>query len=214
MAFRRRTYRRRRSKRKGRTYKRKSYKARRRMYRASQVHHYRRFTSGATITGNAVYAPFLSVADIKLQDVQAPGEFTGLYDQYRINFVVFKFYMKIDPGAQAAGASNIPRLFWYRDFDDSNVPASLDEMRENSKCKMALLTPNRPVTIKVRPNVLNQVYNSAVTVNYEPKWKTWLDCTAANTPHYCFKYAIDDLTNTNYRINIERKVYFSCRQPR
>lgn len=58
------------------------------------------------------------------------------------------------------------------------------------------------------------LYQSAVSSNYKPVFKQWLDIGTASTPHYAIKCAIDDLTNTNYRVDVEGIVYFSCRQSR
>lgn len=206
---------------------RKRYRGRR--GRSLMVHHYKRMLKGnftdwptgaiantcMRIFGNGVHAPWLGSFLLRgISDVINASDFTNLYDQYRVNKLVLKFYLKVDPGAQAAASANVPRLYWYRDVDDSNSPGDLNEIRENATAKVAVLSLTRPVTVVLRPNVLNTVYSSALASNYQPKWKQWLDINVSSTNHYCSKFGIDDLTNTNYRVDVEGILYFSCRQPR
>lgn len=199
------------------------------------THHYRRASTGdfvqivtgssdvnvrcMSIRGDSVATPAGTPwrAGFRLagiDNIVNPTDFTTLYDQYRINYVVMKFYLKRDPSAQAAAAAVVPRLYWYRDLDDSSAPADLNEMRENSRVTIKTLNMYRPVTIKVRPNSLANAYQSALANNYTPKWKQWVDMTQRATPHYIGKFAVDDMSNNDYRVDIETIVYFSCRQPR
>lgn len=187
---------------------------------ASQVHTYKRMVAGGagsgvlTITGNAVYNPYVSNLVFDLNALVSSSEFTQLYDQYRILTAVTKFWLKIDPSAQSAANASYPKLYWYRDYDDSVNPSNLNEMRQNARCKVAVMHPNRPVTLVCKPNTLGLVYQSVLGTQTEPKWKQWLDCNVPSTPHYGFKYAIDDLTNTNYKVEIEITLYFQCRNSR
>lgn len=206
---------------------RKRYRGRR--GRSLMVHHYKRMLTGnfadwptgavantsMRITGALGFTPWLGTFLLRgVSDVINSGDFTGLYDQYRVNKLVLKFYLKVDPGAQSAATANVPRLYWYRDCDDSSSPGSLNEIRENATAKVAVLSLTRPVTVVLRPNVLNTVYSSNLLSNYQPKWKQWLDMSVPSTNHYCSKFGIDDLSNTNYRVEVEGTLYFSCRQPR
>lgn len=167
------------------------------------------------IAGNAVNLPWLGGFQLNgLSSVLNTGEFTALFDQYRIDKLVLKFYLKIDPGAQAAGAANVPRLYYYRDRDDSTPATSLNEIRENGRGRLVPLSLYRPVTIVCRPNTLGLIYQSSVSSTYSPKFGQWIDCSNPGTPHYTWKMAIDDLTNTNYRVDVEGEVFFTCRQSR
>lgn len=178
------------------------------------VHHFKRGSALNTINGNAVYAPYVDSLSFNLNAVINPSDFTSLYDQYRINYVVVKFHLRIDPSAQAAGSASYPRLYYYRDLDDTTAPSNLNEMRENQRCRMKVLNPQRCVTIKIRPNVLGMLYSTVGVTQYTPKFKQWLDCSTSTTIHYGIKYAIDDLTNTNYKVDIEKWYYISCRNSR
>lgn len=185
---------------------------------SSLVHSFKRMMrDGLTTAGNVAYAPLVATFSsgyINLAQVVNSTDFANLYDQYRINFVVLKFWLRIDPSAQTAGTASFPKLYWYRDYDDATAPAGLNEMRENAKCKVAVLHPNRPITIKFKPNTLQLIYQSAVANQFKPVFGQWIDMTTTNTGHYGIKYCVDDLTNTNYRLDTEATFYFQCRQPR
>lgn len=222
MVFRRRTQRKRVSRKKRMTIFRRLNPStgmmQRRKISTPMLHSFKRmYAGGSQIPGNALYAPLTGVWSgglIALNAVVNSSDFANLYDQYRINYVVLKFWLKVDPSAQTAANASYPRLYWYRDLDDANAPTNLNEIRENGKSRVTVLLPNRPVTIKFKPNTLQLIYQSAIANQFKPVWGQWLDMTTTSTPHYGIKYAVDDLTNTNYRLDIEATYYFQCRQPR
>lgn len=219
MAYRKRTYKRRSTRRTRRMTLRRTLNPAtgtmvRRTLRTPMVHAFRRMTAPAQIIGSVAYAPYLSTSGCSLSQVINATDFANLFDQYRINFVVLKFWLKIDPGAQTASTASYPKMYWYRDYDDNTVPGSLSEIRENSKAHVTVMNPNRPVTIKFKPNTLQLLFQSGVANQYKPVFSQWLDMSTTTTYHYGIKYGIDDLTNTNYRVDIEQTIYFQCRQPR
>lgn len=169
---------------------------------ARSVHNFVRGCALQTITGNVAYAPYQSVLGATLDNALNYTEFTNLYDQFRINWVKAQFYLRIDPSAQTAANASFPRLYWFRDYDDQGL-ASLNDVRENARGKRAILHPNRPVTITFKPNVLSEIYRTAVTTGYSPKFSQWIDVAVPNLVHYGIKYCIDDLTNTNYKVDLE-----------
>lgn len=167
------------------------------------------------IYGNAAHAPFVGCFNLAgIGAVTNSTEITNLFDQFKINKIVTKIQFKIDPSAQAANVASYPRFYYYRDYDDSNAPTNLAEMRENSKTKMLIMHPNRYITLVCKPNMLQTMYSSLVSSTYKPAFGQWVDCAAPSASHYLWKYAIDDLLNTNYRIEIESTLYFSTRQSR
>lgn len=212
MAIRKRTFRRKR-----RTYKKRTYKMARPMRALrpkSDVHMFKRWVDGGSIAGNVAYLPFLGSITFQLNQLPNVAEFTSLFDQYAITKVVTKFWLKQDPGAQAAASSTYPRLYYARDLDTGTVPGTLSQLREYSTCRVVAFNPNRPITLVARPNTLALTYTSAIASNYTPKWKQWLDVADPATPHYAWQYGIDDLTNTAYRVTVEHIFYFKCKNTR
>lgn len=173
------------------------------------------FSTSGKIIGSNVNAPFTGVFQLAgIMNVINSSNFTDLFDQYRIDKLILKFYLKVDPGAQTAATATIPRLYCYRDRDDSSIPANLNEMKENQYCKERVMSLYRPVTLVCRPNALQLLYQSAALNQYKPAFGQWMDMNTTSTPHYAYKIAIDDLTNTNYFVDVEATLHFSCRQSR
>lgn len=172
-------------------------------------HTFARMTVPVVIPGNIVNIPYIGQTSFGLNAIYNATEFSSLYDQYRIISCTTSIFLRVDPGAQTASGAYIPRLFWYRDFDDSNVPSNLAEMRENVRCKMKPLNPYRPIVIKWIPNTL-----ATMNAGYKPTFKQWLDASNLGVVHYGHKLAIDNLQNTNYSVEIENKVVFQCKNAR
>jgi len=196
--------------------RRATVRPRARVSRSSVGNRVHRFVRGCpvnTITGNAAFAPYQSVLGATLDNALNHTEFTNLFDQFRIDWVKAQFYLRIDPSAQTAAGASYPKIFWYRDMDDQAL-VSLNDIRENSKGKRAILHPNRPVTIWFKPNVLSEIYRTAVSTGYSPKFNQWIDASVPNLVHYGIKYCIDDLTNTNYKVDLEITYGLSMRQSR
>lgn len=175
---------------------------------------FKRSFIGTTVTGNVAYNPFTAGIQFTLNQLPSWGEFANLFDRYMITYVKMYVHLKIDPSAQTAANASFPKLYWIKDFDDANAPASINEMREHSKCQYRVLNPNRPVVIGIKPSVLSLAYRSAVTSTYVPKWRQWIDMATTDVPHYGIKVAIDNLQNTNYQVDFEYKVWIKCKDTR
>lgn len=176
-----------------------------------QIYHFRRFAFGPTITGNAIHLPYLNGISFRIDQVINPNEFANLFDNYRINAVSVRFFLRIDPGAQTAATANYPRLYYVRDYDDSVIPSTLNEIREHGMSRVKVLRPDRPVSIYLKPAIADTIFRTGALTSTVPKWKQWVDMAHQNVEHYGLKYGIDDLTNTNYRVDLEVVYYFSCK---
>lgn len=173
----------------------------------------RRFFSGV-ITGNAAHLPYTEGKNFSFAQLPGYLEFTGLFDRYMITYAKVYYHLKVDPGAQVAGAATWPKLYYLRDYDDSSSPLTLNEMREHSKTSCRVMNPNKPVVFGFRPSTLSEVYRSAISTSYSPKWNQWIDMAAVDLPHYGWKIGIDDLTNTNYKVDVEVVLWFKCKDTR
>lgn len=175
-----------------------------------QIHRFRRMLGNNNVSGNVAYAPFQGSTTWTLSGVINSSEFSSLYEQYRIDYVQMKWYLRIDPSAQTAASASYPKLYISRDYDSSGL-LSQSEMRERANTKIIVMNPNRPVTFGYKPNVLAETYRGTATTSYAPKWKQWLTMTANDVLHYGHIWNIDDLTNTNYKVDMEYTVWFSCK---
>lgn len=187
-----------------------------RRMQVANIHHFKRMISNpGSLQGAVGYAPYTSNFYLNgLTNLPNYLEFTNLYEQFRINYCVWKVWLRIDPSAQTATNASYPKFYWCRTDDSTSTPGTLDVIRERQNSRVKVLTPNRPITVKFRPNVLGAAYQTAVSTAYTPKWKQWIDCGNSSTVHYGFGWAIDNLTNTNYYLDFEISVYFSCKNSR
>lgn len=178
-----------------------------------QVHRFIRSYQALDLPGNAVYNPYQGALSTSLAQVTNSAEFTALYDQYMITYVKYMFYLEVDPSAQAAASAIYPKLYMTREQDNSTVN-SMNEMRERGNLQIRVMNPNRPVVVGFKPNLLEQQWYNGVTNGFTPVYNKWLDQANANVPHYGLKFNIDNLTNTNYRVRIEARVWLACKNSR
>lgn len=163
-----------------------------------------------TLIGAAGFAPYQGALTFQLSDVANVSDFSNLFDHYRINKVVVRFWLRSDPGAQAAAGATYPKLYSVIDYDDSGL-LSQTQMREHPNCRIRAMNPNRPIVIAFTPATLQLTYLSAVASTFTPQFKKFVDMANTGVPHYGLKFNIDDLTNTNYRVDVETCYYISCK---
>lgn len=174
------------------------------------VHSFKRLATTASISGNAAYIPYSGATNINLSVLPSYTEFVNLFDQFRITYVVIKFWLKVDPSAQAAASAIYPKLYWTRDVN-SSTPITQNTMRERGDVKIAVLHPNRPVVMKFKPNLLTQNLLNGTGSSYTPAYNQWIS-TADNTAfYYGALWNIDNLTNTNFIVDVESTYYFQCK---
>lgn len=177
----------------------------------SNVHSFRQTAASLNLQGNAAYAPYLAASSFPLAGVAQVASFQALFDQYKISHIQLRFMLRVDPSAQTAATATYPRLYYARDYNDLNLPASLNELREYSKCKIVHLKPDRTTVVNLKPAVLQEMYKSAVTTGYSPKWKQWISMADTTVPHYGLKWGVDLFTNTNYWLDVETVYWFQCK---
>lgn len=147
------------------------------------------------------------------------AEFSALFDRYKINKVVTKVWIRNGPDAQNLNNGNnswYPKFHWYRDTDDTSIPASVDAMRQVGRLRTRVMTPDKPITLVCIPNILATNYATAVSSSYTPKYKQWIDFDYTNTLHLGWKYAIDNIPSTvgnltPYAFDMEHTYYFQCK---
>lgn len=181
----------------------------------NDIYYFRRWIRNPeTIVGNATYNPYISAYAFTFNQLVNVGEFTSLFDQYMITRIQVRWFLRIDPSAQTAATASYPRHYCFKDWDDSGLPIDLNAFREHSKCQVRVMHPNRPIVVTYKPAVLIQLYETLTNAAYGPKWRQWIDCNDPDVPHYGLKWAIDDLTNTNYRVTTEVRYWFKMRGAR
>jgi len=179
------------------------------------VHRFSRGYSALAVSGSAAFSPaYLEGLVTQLNFLPNFTEFTNLYDEYRIDWVQFKFYLPTEFGPQTTGNSNQLLMHWCIDTDDAGVPANLDAIRQHSNAKTALLTTEQPIIIGYKPMCSKLVYRPGVTSAYASEPNCWVDCESTDVPHYGLKFGLEDFTNTLRRIRVEARVWVSLRGAR
>lgn len=161
-------------------------------------------------------------------------EFTALFDQYKITKVdvMFKLhtnpYMiyatQYTPGTLAAAPVTFPTLWLVNDKDDSTALAR-SEFQERGRAVRRVLQPNKIIKWSCRPTILTQLYRTAATTGYAPKYGQYIDCAQPNVPHYCTKWGIDydgyTLPATaagpygqDLQVGVELRYHFTCKDVR
>jgi hypothetical protein len=179
------------------------------------VHYFKRMINNpGQFVGNALYTPLLQANSFNFNQLTGASEFTTLFDQYKIEKIMVKFFLKIDPSAQSAAGASYPKFYWVADHDDDTAAPTLNALREHTKCRVRVMNPNRPVTVIFKPSILGMRYKTVSTTGYSPMFNQWLDCNDSTVPHYGIKWGIDDLTNTNYKVDTEVTYWFACKDAR
>jgi hypothetical protein len=85
-------------------------------------------------------------------------------------------------------------------------------MLERSAMRQFAMKPDRVYTIPVRPALLQEVYRTAVTTSYVPKWGQFVDLGTADVPHYGLKIGWAYQPSTAYGAIVAWFTYtFACK---
>lgn len=155
------------------------------------------------------------------------AEFTALYDYYKINYIVYKIVWlgTTLSGIEVANTSTgAPHLYYVLDRDDvtpyAASDAGLQDMRANGMCRRHVFTPDRrECTIKLKPNLLSENFNGALSTAYTIMFNKWIDCNNDAVPHYGTKLMFhtpspnSQPSVANY-FEITATYYLSFKQPR
>lgn len=132
----------------------------------------------------------------KLNEFNSYSKFNQIFEQFRILKIIQKIYptadsflaptkIAIDGGTdeEQYAQTYTPLLLYKIDRDDVQEPTDIDDCLKNPAFKVRNL--KRPQTIVFKPNVLNNIYQGAVTNNYEIKFGAWLNTeNSSDCEHY------------------------------
>lgn len=178
---------------------------------SSSPHHFRRLFNVGTWAGNAAYVPLAQATGFAMNALPGVTDFTTLYDQYKVTHIQLRFHLRIEPGAQVAADASYPRLFYITDHDDLTPPSSIDDIRQNSRCKVRVLQPNKEIIVNFKPSILTVMYQSALASGYTPAYNKWVGMSNTVLPYYGLKWCVDIFNNVNYRLDVEGVAWFQCK---
>jgi len=168
-------------------------------------HTFRRTFTAGTLqanTGDTLYA-----YNFQLSSLPNSSEYTNLYDQYRVLEIVLSFmpYNSMGTGANSPGLVG----HWI-DYDDSNLPANLQEGQQYDTYQRNPCTDEFVRVIKPKSAVAS--YSGAFT-SYDSVYGKWHDTNSPNIQHYGLKLCIHGATySTATNIyEVEATVTLQCK---
>lgn len=152
------------------------------------------------------------------------SEFSSLFDRYRIDRVVVKLQLITNPSAAATiNVTNqtnpnnwYPKVWSITDYDDESAE-TISQLKERVGVKCKILQPNKVLTYSIKPAISAQMYKTATSTGYGPKWGQWIDMQDVGVPHYGLKLAFDCNgydPQGSFVIRKEVKYYFTCKDVR
>lgn len=188
--------------------------------RVQGSHTFSRCLASDTYTLSALEFPVNRV--YKFNEILSIGEFTTLFENYRINRIMVKIQLVTNPNAtyvtNAGGSignySNwFPRL-WYAIDPDGGVDETIASMKERQGIKCRILQPNKTINLSFKPKCRCLSYKTSTAEGFTPK-NIKLDMVDTDVPHYGLSMVFDALgVNPNdtypFSINVETKYTFTC----
>jgi len=133
------------------------------------------------------------------------SEFTTLFDQYRIDKIVWTLMPRGNSAEQGTNNLNT-KVFTVIDYDDETAPANLNVLMQYPNVKCTTLAQNHRRTLV--PKFATQQFISAVATGYGAR-TGWLDCDNSNIPHYGLKLWIQNPISGSQIIDIKTDFYLS-----
>lgn len=178
--------------------------------KGQKVFLYKRHTGVFSTLTISNISPTLAAYNFSLNDLPGVGEFTGLYDFYKINAVKISFLPQMTENISLTSVNNAyasVRFFSAIDYNDSSAPSSIDNVREYATCKTTpILREHKRIIYK--PKILIDSIMSATP---------WLSTTTASTNYFGLKVAVEPMlstTATSMQYNIEATYYLSFKNYR
>lgn len=129
------------------------------------IHKYKRYGRGFSLPLSDNPAGFDAIAlQFQLNQVVAFSDFVALYDQYKITYIQCKISwspkQSLPVSVNEPAQSSYPLLYSYKDYDDSQTPLNLAEMKERGNLIQTRLNPNKIISIGLKPATLNATYST------------------------------------------------------
>jgi len=193
---------------------------RRRNTKRLGTHSFSRYGAAQTVELTGTEQP-LSF-EFTLADIYSYSEFTTLFDKYKLTRAVVMIQMINNPNSTwppntSGGVNNntnfYPKMWYITDHDDS-ATTTIAAIKERVGVKCCVMKPNVIKKISVKPACAVQIYRTATTTGYGPRFNQYIDMTATNVPHYGLKCVFDPLgldPGQTFSFRYEWKLYFTCK---
>ena len=148
--------------------------------------------SSTAVNGLSNVYDFGASQQFMLSDAATSSEFTALFDQYMISGVKVSITYNYNTEGINTNGSMMPRIYYTTDYDDAQVPASEDVMRNRNSTKSWTFGTNKPLVIYVKPKKALLTYEGNITSGYSPS-RGYIDCQNSSAEHYGLKYWIKNV---------------------
>lgn len=125
----------------------------------------------------------------KLTDLANSAEFTSLFNEYRIDKIVFKITAL---GQDAGDQGQVPSAYVSWDPNDGTAPPSSESMQQRSSTRLVDFIAGQSQVVMGIPKAAQQLYTNGGIVSYgfqSNNKNLWIDCSSPSngTPHYGLK---------------------------
>lgn len=186
----------------------KQYKALKMSLKDQRTFCFKRKHLYATISSNGT-ADVTDGFVFRLTDLPGYGEWTSLFDQYKI----YKIVIELIPGASNAPSSSssiqISQLAEAVDTTDETAPATFAAILNYENVRVHCALNGTVVRRTIYPRVAVATYAGAFT-SYHSK-TGWIDTASPNVEHYGWKYAFKNLDNDLVGYQMFTTFYVCCR---
>lgn len=170
-----------------------------------------RITAGVT----AQFGSF----EFQLDQFSGFADYAAVFDSYRLKKIRATFIPNVNTHSltgMVAGTLRVAPIVTVIDYDDSNIPSSIDELLQFSTSKVQ--QPFQPFALEFKPRPATALYAGGVTPGYaQASPNTWIDCANDDVSHYGMKWG-SIATGASQTVFQEWKVFFEgwfeFRQPR
>jgi len=158
----------------------------------------------------------------KFNEILSVGEFSTLFENYRINLITVKIQLITNPngtyalntGGSIGAYSNWYPKVWYTVDTDGGVDETIASMKERQGVKCKILQPNKVITISFKPMCRCLAYKTSTAEGFTPK-NIKIDMVDTDVPHYGLSLVfdsngIDPNNDYPFKINVETKYRFTC----
>lgn len=190
--------------------------------RPQGTHTFSRHCAPQELSMNGLYLS--RMYEVMFNDMIQSGDFTSLFDLYRITKVTFKFQLITNPDAaypnNGTGTSStinptnwFPKLWYVTDYD-GGATETLNSIRERQGVKCRILRPHKEVKISFTPKCRVLTYKTADTEGFAPR-NIKIDMNDTDIPHYGLACVfdtngVDPNDSYPFKISVERKLTFQC----
>lgn len=180
-----------------------------------KVFYFTRYADMGTITATSTSTQY-GGSVFSLSDVPNFGEFTTLFDFYKIKAIKLSFIPASDVTVGVGtGIAIIPntvynqRIFTVIDYNDAGIPASINELRQYKNCKWS---PNNKIhTRYFKPRVI--IDAGSVNNSVEYRAQPWVKSTQ-DLDYYAIKWAIENTAAIGTQLyRLEAKFYLAFKSP-